>query len=95
MIDTINGAVSSTIIYRIAETTKANNLKSFVYFEYLLMKIPKHTVDRNTVFFAEHLPWSKALPEHILKLKKAEKKMMCSLKTVCICEVPTTKVVGF
>ena len=32
MIDTINGAASSAIIYSIAETAKANNLKPFDYF---------------------------------------------------------------
>ena len=33
MIDTVNGANSSAIIYSIAETAKANNLKPFDYFE--------------------------------------------------------------
>ena len=41
MIDTIAGAKSSAIIYSIAETAKANNLKPYDYFEYLLSKIPK------------------------------------------------------
>ncbi|MFR6512769.1 MAG: hypothetical protein ACLUP8_01885 [Ruminococcus sp.] len=36
MIDTIAGAKSSVIIYSIAETAKANNLKPYDYFEYLL-----------------------------------------------------------
>ena len=36
MIDTINGAHSSAIIYSIAETAKANNLKPYDYFVYLL-----------------------------------------------------------
>ena len=42
MIDTINGAKSSAIIYSIAETAKANHLKPYEYFEYLLTEIPKH-----------------------------------------------------
>ena len=42
MIDTINGAHSSAIIYSIAETAKANNLKPYDYFVYLLEEIPKH-----------------------------------------------------
>ena len=74
MIDTVNGAASSAIIYSIAETTKANNLKPFDYFEYLLTEIPKHTDDRNTDFLEELLPESKTLPEHIRKPKKAEEK---------------------
>ena len=42
MIDSIAGADSSAIIYSIAETAKANNLKPYDYFEYLLTEIPKH-----------------------------------------------------
>lgn len=42
MIDTINGARSSAIIYSILETAKANNLKPFDYVQYLLEEIPKH-----------------------------------------------------
>ena len=74
MIETVNGAASSAIIYSIAETAKANNLKPFDYFEYLLTEIPKHTDDRNTDFLEELLPESKTLPEHIRKPKKAEEK---------------------
>ena len=50
MIDTINGATSSAIIYSIAETAKANDLKPFAYFEYLLTEIPKHAEDKSTDF---------------------------------------------
>lgn len=50
MIDTINGATSSAIIYSIAETAKANNLKPYDYFEYLLTEIPKHEEDTNRFF---------------------------------------------
>ena len=70
MIDTINGATSSAIIYSIAETAKANDLKSFDYFEYLLREIPKHVEDKKTDFLTELLPWSKSLPEHIGKLRQ-------------------------
>lgn len=42
MIDTINGAKTSAIIYSIAETAKANNLNPYDYFEYLLTEIPNH-----------------------------------------------------
>ena len=41
MIDTISGAKASAIIYSIAETAKANNLKLYEYFEYLLSVIPE------------------------------------------------------
>ena len=46
MIDTVNGATSSAIIYSIAETAKANQLKPYEYFEYLLTEIPKHMDDK-------------------------------------------------
>ena len=39
MIDTVSGAKSSAIIYSIAETAKANGLKPYDYFEYLLTEI--------------------------------------------------------
>lgn len=67
MIDTVNGATSSAIIYSIAETAKANGLKPFNYFEYLLTEIPKHADDKNTDFLTDLLPWSPALPENIRK----------------------------
>ena len=50
MIDTIAGAEASAIIYSIAETAKANNLKPYDYFEYLLTEIPKHMEDHDTSF---------------------------------------------
>ena len=74
MIDTVNGATSSAIIYSIAETAKANGLKPFNYFEYLLTEIPKHADDKNTNFLTDLLPWSPTLPENIRKPKKADVK---------------------
>ncbi len=62
MIDTINGAKSSAIIYSIAETAKANNLKPYNYFEYLLKEIPKHLDEKNYSFCEDLLPWSPKLP---------------------------------
>ena len=74
MIDTINGANSSAIIYSIAETAKANNLKPYDYFEYLLTELPKHADDTNRDFLASLLPWSETLPEYIRKPTKIENK---------------------
>ena len=48
--------------------------KPFDYFEYLLTEIPKHTGDKNTDFLEELLSWSKTLPAHTRKPKKAEEK---------------------
>ena len=70
MIDTINGAKSSAIIYSIAETAKANSLKPYDYFEYLLEEIPKHMKETNRSFLDQLLPWAPELPERIRKPKK-------------------------
>ena len=69
MIDTINGAKASAIIYSIAETAKANNLKPYDYFEYLLNEIPKHMDNKDNSFLEDLLPWSANLPERIRKPK--------------------------
>lgn len=69
VIDTIHGAKASAIIYSIAETAKANGLKPFEYFEYLLTEIPKHVDDSDRTFLADFLPWSPNLPENIRKTK--------------------------
>ena len=65
MIDTINGAHSSAIIYSIAETAKANSLKPYDYFVYLLEEIPKHMDQKDRTFLEDLLPWSEKLPEEI------------------------------
>lgn len=74
MIDTVNGATSSAIIYSIAETAKANQLKPYEYFEYLLTEIPKHMDDKNSNFLEAVLPWSETLPENIRKPQKPDEK---------------------
>ena len=67
MIDTIAGAEASAIIYSIAETAKANNLKPYNYFEYLLTEIPKHMEDHDVSFCEDLLPWSGKLPAECRK----------------------------
>ena len=67
MIDTINGAHSSAIIYSIAETAKANSLKPYDYFVYLLEEIPKHMDQEGRTFLEDLLPWSEKLSEEIRK----------------------------
>ena len=74
MIDTIAGAKSSAIIYSIAETAKANNLKPYDYFEFLLTEIPKHLDDTDRSFLDDLLPWSPSLPENCRKTGKNELK---------------------
>ena len=67
VIDTINGAKTSAVIYSIAETAKANRLKPYEYFEHLLTVIPEHMEDTDRNFLEELLPWSPELPENIRK----------------------------
>lgn len=47
MCDTINGAKSSAIIYSLVGTAKANKLRLYEYFNYLLTEIPEHMDDKN------------------------------------------------
>ena len=67
MIDTIHGAKSSAIIYSIVENAKANNLKPYDYFEYLLTEIPKHMEEHDVSFCEKLLPWSDMLPDKYKK----------------------------
>ena len=67
MIDTINGAKTSAIIYSIVETAKTNNLKPFNYVQYLLEEIPQHMDDRDCSFLENLLSWSEKLPAEIRK----------------------------
>ena len=46
MLNTPKGAQSSAILYSIAETAKANNLKPYEYFRFLLDEIAKHLYGR-------------------------------------------------
>lgn len=70
LIDTIRGAENSAIIYSIAETAKANDLKPYEYFEHLLTEIPKHMEDTDLSFLNDLLPWSEKLPKEIKKTNK-------------------------
>ena len=74
MIDTVAGARSSAIVYSIAETAKANHLKPYDYFEYLLTEIPKHLDDTDRTFLDDLLPWSVNLPVNCRKPGKDEMK---------------------
>ncbi len=67
MIDSINGAKASAIIYSITETAKANNLKPYDYFKHILNEMPKHMDDSDRSFLEDLLPWSDKLPEGIRK----------------------------
>lgn len=70
LMDTIHGAQASAILYSLAETAKANDLKPYNYFKHLLTEIPKHMDDTDLEFLEELLPWSKALPDECRKTKE-------------------------
>ena len=63
VIDTMEGAKASAIIYSITETAKANGLNPFRYMEYLLTELMEHLDDTNHSFLDDLLPWSKTLPD--------------------------------
>ena len=67
VLNIINGAKTSSVIYSIEETAKANSLKPYEYFKHLLTVIPEHMEDTDRSFLEELLPWSPALPESIRK----------------------------
>jgi len=70
IMDLKNGTAASAALYSIAETAKANNLKPYEYFLYLLeqlMHYPRSNVPENKL--AELMPWSKKLPDRCRKLK--------------------------
>ena len=69
LIDTINGANASAVIYSIVETAKANDLNIYKYLKYLLTEIPQHMDDTGTDFIEDLLPWSKSLPPDCRKKK--------------------------
>lgn len=63
LIDSIDGAKSSAIVYSITETAKANNLNPFRYLEYVLTVMKDHQEDTDYRFMEDLLPWSGQLPE--------------------------------
>ena len=63
LIDSIDGAKSSAIIYSITETAKANNLNPFRYLAHVLTVLKDHQDDTDYSFIEELLPWSDQLPD--------------------------------
>ena len=64
----------SFIVYSIAETAKANNLRPYEYFEYLFEVISQHQEDTDLSFLDDLLPWSPNLPLKCRKSKDENKK---------------------
>lgn len=63
LINSIDGAKSSAVIYSITETAKANNLNPFHYLVHVLTVLKDHQDDTDYSFIKELLPWSDQLPE--------------------------------
>ena len=61
--DTKKGAKASGILYSIAETAKANGLKPFDYFKYLLEQILLHLDDEPGSYIDSIVPWSDKIPD--------------------------------
>ena len=68
LIDTVNGAKASAVLYSIIETCKANHLKIYEYLKYLLTEIPQHMDDTSLDFLDDLLPWSDKLPTECRKV---------------------------
>ena len=63
LIDSMDGAKPSAIIYSITETAKANNLNPFRYLSHVLTVLKDHQDDTDYSFIEELLPWSDQLPK--------------------------------
>ncbi len=68
LIDSVDGAKASAIVYSLTETAKANHLNPFRYLEFLLTELMEHQGDTNQNFLKDLLPWSEQIPE-ICKIK--------------------------
>lgn len=76
------GAHASAVIYSLVETAKANNLRAFDYFEYLITEISKHLQeeqkykrkDDNFIpdrsYLKDLLPWSKNIQKNFRRQEK-------------------------
>lgn len=69
VIDSKNGAEASAILYSIAETAKADGLKTYEYFKFLLEQILLHQDDAPADYIDDLVPWSDKLPDSCRKIK--------------------------
>ena len=73
MIDTIRGAKASAMIYSLVETIKANNLKPFDYFNYVLTELPKIPEKLRASQVERFMPWSAEIPENCFIVNSSQK----------------------
>ena len=62
--DTKAGARASGILYSIAETAKANGLKPFEYFNYVLEQFLLHAHDDVSSYISDLVPWAENIPDY-------------------------------
>ena len=70
LINSIKGANASAVAYSIAESAKANNLKPYAYFKYLLTELPERMDEKGNIdptSLDDLMPWAKGLPEDCYK----------------------------
>ena len=70
LIDSIDGAKSSAIVYSITETAKANNLNPFRYLGIRPDSDEGPSGDTDYRFMEDLLPWSGQLPENLPEQNK-------------------------
>ena len=75
MIDTVNGAEASAVMYSIVESAKANNLKIYEYVSYLLTQLPELLTDEMKLngdleALDDLMPWSEKIPDSCRKKTK-------------------------
>ena len=68
--NSIKGAEASASIYSLIETAKANQLKPYDYFEYLLTILTEIDINDDKEL-EKIMPWSKTLPENVYLTKKS------------------------
>jgi len=71
--DTPKGAFASAVIYSLVESAKANGLKPYVYFQYLLSRMPDMDFKNDPEKLEALLPWSAELPENCRLTADSEK----------------------
>lgn len=70
--DTVSGAEASAVVYSIAGTAKANNLRPCYYLDYILKEMANRQDDTGTSYLEGLLPWSDKLPEECHKVVKVQ-----------------------
>lgn len=70
--NTANDASAGAFVYSIAETAKANNLRPYDYFKYILTELPNHCDENGNIELADLyylMPWSESLLEECRKTR--------------------------